>query len=438
MHPIIRIVGIGVVFVVACAGWITLGGVMTERTHRKTYELDGNVAELWGAPQVQRAPTFRFDWGERRTQTRMEVRDGLWQEVEEVVEERHFKQMQPSSTDISVDLALDQRLKGLMWYALYDVDFAGTWTYTHREEVDGELTIALSFPNTDGLYDSFRFVVDGVDLAGELRPEAGAVAAVIPVDPGQTVTLDVGYASRGKDDWRYVPAPDVANLEDFRLAMTTDFARVDFPPYSMSPSSKRYTDEGWTLAWDFSRIVTGHDIGLVMPLPIQPGALAAKLAFSAPISLLFFFLLLFVLSVMRGIEIHPINYLFLGASFFAFHLLFSYSVDHIHLATAFALSSAVSIVLVVSYLRLVVSPRFAFVEAGAAQLVYLIGFSLAHFWDGFTGLTVTVLSILTLFILMQMTGRVRWSEVLGRAAVRQPAGSAAGAAAGTTAGSALT
>jgi hypothetical protein len=40
--------------------------------------------------------------------------------------------------------------------------------------------------------------------------------------------------------------------------------------------------------------------------------------------------------------------------------------------------------------------------------VYLIGFSLAHFWEGFTGLAVTVLSILTLFLLMQLTGRVRW------------------------------
>jgi len=436
MHPIVRIVGIGIVFVIACAGWITLGGVMTERTHRKTYELDGNVVDLWGSPQVQNAPTFTFEWGEQRIQTRMEVRDGLWQEVEEVAEERHSKAVQTSSSDITVDLALDQRLKGLMWFPLYDVDFAGAWAYTHREEVAGDLTVSLSFPTADGLYDAFRFEVDGVDLAGELRPEAGAVAATVPVQPGQTVTLDVGYASRGKDIWRYVPAPDVANLEDFRLTMTTDFARIDFPSYTMSPSSKHYTDEGWTLTWDFSRIVTGHDIGMVMPVPIQPGALAAKLAFSAPISLMFFFLLLFVLSVMRGIEIHPINYLFLGAAFFAFHLLFSYSVDHIHLATAFALSSAVSILLVVSYLRLVVSPRFAFVEAGAAQMVYLIGFSLAHFWDGFTGLTVTVLSILTLFILMQMTGRIRWSEVMGRAVARQPseAESAAGAPAGSSAG----
>ena len=60
-------------------------------------------------------------------------------------------------------------------------------------------------------------------------------------------------------------------------------------------------------------------------------------------------------------------------------------------------------------------PRFAFVEAAIAQIVYLVGFSLAHFWDGFTGLTVTVLSIATLFLLMQLTGRIRWSGALAGA-----------------------
>jgi inner membrane protein involved in colicin E2 resistance len=122
--------------------------------------------------------------------------------------------------------------------------------------------------------------------------------------------------------------------------------------------------------------------------------------------------MIWVLATLRGIDIHPINYFFLGSAFFAFHLLFSYSVDHLTVVPAFVLASIVSILLVVSYLRLVVSNRFAFIEAAAAQLVYLVGFSLAHFSEGFTGLTVTCLSILTLFILMQLTGRIRWSELL--------------------------
>jgi hypothetical protein len=34
---------------------------------------------------------------------------------------------------------------------------------------------------------------------------------------------------------------------------------------------------------------------------------------------------------------------------------------------------------------------------------------------GFTGLAITIGSILTLFAAMQLTGRIRWSEVFARA-----------------------
>ena len=72
--------------------------------------------------------------------------------------------------------------------------------------------------------------------------------------------------------------------------------------------------------------------------------------------------------------------------------------------------SVTSLALVISYLRLVVGIRFAAVEAGLAQLIYLVLFSYAFFFKGFSGLAVTVGSIMTLFVVMQLTGRIRWSE----------------------------
>jgi len=54
--------------------------------------------------------------------------------------------------------------------------------------------------------------------------------------------------------------------------------------------------------------------------------------------------------------------------------------------------------------------RFAALEAGTAQLIYLVLFSYAFFWKGFTGLAITVIAIITLFVVMQATGRIRWSE----------------------------
>ena len=120
---------------------------------------------------------------------------------------------------------------------------------------------------------------------------------------------------------------------------------------------------------------------------------------------------MYVITLLRRIEIHPINFLFVAAAFFSFNLLFSYTADRLPVELGFLLSSAVSVGLVASYLRLVVGSRFAFLEAGVAQLVYQVGFSLAHFYDGYTGLSITVLVVLTLFLLMQLTGRLSWSAV---------------------------
>jgi inner membrane protein involved in colicin E2 resistance len=149
-----------------------------------------------------------------------------------------------------------------------------------------------------------------------------------------------------------------------------------------------------------------------MPLKLQPGPLAGLISYFAPASLLFFFFVLFVLTTIRGIELHPMNYFFLPGAFFSFHLLMAYLVDHISIHAAFAIGSAVSLFLVVSYLRLVVGMYSAAVETGLAQVLYLVFFSYAFFFEGFTGLAITIGAIITLFVAMQVTGRIRWAEKL--------------------------
>jgi hypothetical protein len=104
----------------------------------------------------------------------------------------------------------------------------------------------------------------------------------------------------------------------------------------------------------------------------------------------------------------------LAAAFFAFHLLLAYMVDLVPLWLAFSISSAASVGLVVSYLRLAVGTKFALSWAGGAQLIYLVLFSLAFFLEGYTGLTITIFSVITLFVVMQLTGRIDWSARFGR------------------------
>ena len=164
------------------------------------------------------------------------------------------------------------------------------------------------------------------------------------------------------------------------------------------------------MTWDYKDLIAGNGVGIEMPRKINPGPMAARISFLAPVSLGFFFFLIFVISMLRGIRIHPMNYFFLAAAFFAFHLLLAYLVDHISIHAAFALCSMVSIILVVSYMRIVAGNRFAFFEVGLAQLVYLSGFSYAFFFEGFTGLAVTIGAIIMLFVVMQSTARIDWAQ----------------------------
>jgi inner membrane protein involved in colicin E2 resistance len=256
---------------------------------------------------------------------------------------------------------------------------------------------------------------------------AGAVVpakAVIPA--GASGVLKASYRSQGQKSWRYrlgegstgsaIPheAVQVSQANDFHMIVRTAFAGFDFPDNSLSPTTKEQKGKGWELRWDYQNLVSGFDIALVMPEKLQPGPLAGEISYFAPVSLFFFFFLVFILSTLRGIDLHPMNYFFLAGAFFSFHLLLAYLADHIPIHWAFAISSAVSMLLVVTYLRLVVNLRFALWDAGLAQLVYLVLFSYAFFFQGFTGLAITIGTILSLFVVMQMTGRIRWEEKFAR------------------------
>lgn len=196
--------------------------------------------------------------------------------------------------------------------------------------------------------------------------------------------------------------------------MHTDFAAIDFPPDSMSPTSRTRDGDAWTLTWKYNHLLTGIDLGMILPARLNPGPWVGKVVAAAPISLFLFFFLLFIFSIVRGLDLHPMHYFFIGAAFFSFHLLLAYLVDHLIIHYAFVLSSAVSIVLVISYMRLVLGTRLAFVEIGLGQFVYLVLFSYTFFFPGYTGLAVTLLCIATLFAVMQFTGRIDWSAVFNK------------------------
>lgn len=399
-----RIVAIAVVYLIAVVGWITLAGTITYRTDHQDEELKHQVGQLWGTPLEQKAPSASLTV-ENDSHIPSAVERGVV-----VVRPVGTYEVRLVQNNIQVGFNLEQRQKGLLWYSTYHVRFSGDYVFENTQDKSGEMTVNFAFPSADGQYDDFKLELDGSQVPFT-RQNGNMLLASIPCAAKSRHRLSVNYYSLGLDRFTYRFGEGISEVRNFKLEATTDFDGYNFPSNTLSPNvPKERQGSGWHLVWDYNDLISGNGIGIEMPRKINPGPMAARISFFAPVSLGFFFFLIFVISLLRGVQIHPMNYFFLAAAFFAFHLLLAYLVDHMSIHAAFALCSMVSIILVVSYMRIVTGNRFAFLEVALAQLVYLIGFSYAFFFEGFTGLAVTIGSIITLFVVMQSTARINWAE----------------------------
>jgi hypothetical protein len=399
-----RIVAIAFILVCTSIAWAILGGTIFSRTYSTNPGLRARVESSWGSPQKQRPPAATYSY---RVAVKSQADDNgknAGQAPDQVI----TGTLPLDSSHVDVKLHLDHRQKGLLWYNTYSADFSGAYVFRNDTDQARPVTLSWPFPAEKAVYDDLSFALDGKPL--EFKNDNSQATAAVLFAAGETHALTVSYRSQGLDSWQYDFGSGVSQVRDFRLRMTTNFRDVDFAENSVSPTEKSATPGGWELTWRYRNLVSGYALAVLMPSKIQPGPLAGDISFFAPVSLFFFFFVMFIITTLRGVDLHPMNYFFLAAAFFAFHLLLAYLVDHISIHVAFAICSLVSIALVVSYLRLVVGMRFALRDAGMAQLIYLVLFSYAFFFKGFTGLAVTIGAILTLFVAMQMTGRFNWSE----------------------------
>jgi len=389
-----RLFAIVVIFVLAAGAWLVLAGSVEIRSTSTDERLGDAVGGLWGSTQTQQAPTFSYTAS--GTVDRIDV----------------------AASDITAAFKLTQRRKGLLWYATYVVDFRAAYKVKNPLDRAIDTTMTFEFPDAAGTYDGFAVKVDGAEVPIVYRE--GKARATFTMLPGETASVVMGYRTNGMDRWVYVPSPGGAGVvRDFNLAMSTDFATIDYPADGVSPTSSSRTDTGWNLVWNYSSVVSGRPIGLVMPVPPNPGPLVARITVFAPVSLLFFFAALILLTATSGVKLHPIHYGFLAAAFFAFDLLLAYLADQVDINVAFAIAAATSVALVVGYLLVVVGKNRALLEIAVCQFVFLVLFSYSFFFSGITGLAITIGAVLTLAFFMAKTARVDWETVFPKRAPRQ-------------------
>jgi hypothetical protein len=412
-----RLLAIGFIWACCGAAWAILASTILVRSGAASGELLREVHALWGPPLDQAPPvaTATETHPERRKEQRFDEKEKRYFEVERVVQVTTTRNLPLEETRAGVHLALEHRRKGLVWFPTYGVAFHGR--YSFKNDGAHPRRVEVAFPlQRDVVYDGFA-LSDAAGAPVEVAFEEGKAQFTRRLGPNEALTFDVDYRARGTERWAYGSpggglGPEVGRARNFEMKVTADFADVDFPAGTLSPTSHGRVAGGWAGTWAFTQIVATKPLGIVLPEKLNPGPLASKITFFAPVSLLFFFFVTGVLLAARGRSIHPMNYFLLACAFFAFHLLFAYLIDQLPVGPAFAAASLVSVFLVVTYARLFIGWRTALVQVGISQVVYLVLFSFTFFWKGFTGLAITVGAIATLFVIMQITGRLEWGRTL--------------------------
>lgn len=381
------------IFVCTTLAWWVLGGVITGRTNHVSYQTGDSVSGRWGPPLIQKHPGARYTSSNGSKVS-----------------------LQPAKSDVKVQLAYQPVKMGLLWHRTYGVTFEGHYTLTNTTAITQTLDIDVELPSGNTLLDKINFTLGAGDKARRsvAAPEQGVITDSVQLAPGESIPVTVSYECRGMDYWRYAFA-DASRIRDFTLTMNTDFTDVNFP--ISSPTKREDTDDGMQLIWKYEDAISAPGIGMEMPRELNAGPVAAQISFYAPLSLLLFFGVIIITALSRGISLHPVNYFFLAAGFFAFPLLFSYMLDIVPVHLSFVIAALTSLVLVCGYLR-AAAGTFLFRVAVVAQTAYMVLFSYSFFFKGLTGLTLTIGGIVTLGVLMALTAKLDWSQKLGAVSPR--------------------
>ena len=399
-----KIVAIVLIFVVTSIAWMILGASNSSRTNTSFSSLKSQVANLYGNRLNIAAPRCYTKTTKHREET--------VNNTKRMVEYYEYQDHELIKSDLKINVYLDQRKKGNLWFPTFKASFEGKYTFLVDSSSKNNIYLYSTLNSSDSIYNNLYLNINNKDVVNVL-PLINKVDFPVVPDKDNIVQFTVSYDATGMEEIRYLITSDrdaIAQINDFNLVISTDFELYDFPSNMMSPTQKNATEKGYDLIWDLNKTITGKNIGLIIPNKLNPGEIITRVSFFAPVSLLFFFVVLLMFSVVLKINLHPMHFFFLAATFFSFHLMFSYFSDELNIYLSFAISAVVSLILTVTYMRLISPKKMAFAYSPIIQFIYLIVFSFSFFFDGITGIIVTICAVITLFILMQVTGRINWDE----------------------------
>ena len=175
-----RIGAVIFIFVCTSAAWLSLGGITQFRSEQQNVRLGKEVEGLWGSSHQGETPNVELRWKEREERPMTEAEKsaftsqqyelaktkaellGVNGAIPEITEEQlqvvrindRRENGQVVASQLKVDLQLEHRQKGLLWFPTYTVGFTGDYQVMNPEEHAADVTVRIPFPAINAVYEN--------------------------------------------------------------------------------------------------------------------------------------------------------------------------------------------------------------------------------------------------------------------------------------------
>ena len=421
-----RLAGVGLLVLLLLIPLSMIESRVNERGQRRD-EAAADVARAWGEVQSLAGPILRLPYTVR------------WREKETEHSRTGWLVLPPQRLDVKARLDSEVRRRGIFEVPVYRAKLGLRGQFRLPEASDlgvatgeiefgrAELMIGIAEPSA--LAADSRVVVDGQALV--LEPSAQSLGSqgvhallrngIAAERLAQGVDFEVDLALNGSSAFRLAPV-----ARETTLSLSSDWPHPSFNGKGL-PRQSEISASGFTATWSLSHLGRGYPpvwldnevtreqidasmFGVDLCVPVDPYRMAERIAKYGALVLLLSFATIWVMELLGGRPLHPVQYLLLGASLCLFGLLQLALAEHLGFAVAFVMA-ATAVVLQASW--------YARVATRSTRRAFALG-GLLSAWFGYLYVVLQaedlafLLGALALFAaltaVMWATRRVNWSS----------------------------
>ena len=437
----LRLFSLGLLTMVLLVPIQMIAGLISERQQRR----DGATAEVmakWGSAQTVTGPSLVLPyiarWSERDSAGKTFTR-----------EERRNLAVLPSRLRVRGTIDTTELARGIFLVPVYkealtllgefDQLRPGDLGIKPADVIWDQASLAIGISEVRTIQDQVTVAWNGTPVAflpgpGGFSDVASGIHAPVAVnETTKSFAFSVPLTLNGSAGVYFVPS-----AADTSVEITSNFIHPNFQG-NWLPTDRTISAQGFRATWAMPSLGRNYPQTWVTPAagmkeaieksrfgvelvnPVDPYRMADRSVKYAALFILLTFTSIWVVEVLAGVRVHPIQYLMIGAALCLFYLLELSLSEHITFPAAYATATIAVVVMVAAYCRVVLVQRrrALVVGTGVAALYAYLYVLLTN--EDFSLLIGSIGLFVMLAGIMILTRRVNWyaTTQLGNEAVRQ-------------------